>query len=378
MITVEQPIFLVWLMALVGLLWLMPARWVHAVLALSGAVFLAVYSSWSLAVLVGISVVTGLSVIHSAGQSRAALLAIAGILCIFIAYRVLDSVPVLASNVVMLGLAFYVLRAIHLLIESYAGRCGEVTWSQLLAWLWFMPTLQVGPINRFGEFRRDLHRRRWDPAQFSAGLQCLLFGYVKIIIFANYLVGKKAFALLQGLPHDSVAYHYLDSVYYGTHLYFKFAGYSDVAIGFALLIGFRVVENFNFPFLATNIGDFWKRWHISLASWCRDYVYLPVFSVTRTPALAAVASMLVLGVWHELSLRYLLWGIWHGVGVAVWQAWQKTGWREFLNSGWRSNYWVPCAWFITMNFVVLSFTLTGTASIAVSIERWQVLLGWLG
>src|SRR5690606_22484260 len=98
-------------------------------------------------------------------------------------------------------------------------------------------------------------------------------------------------------------------------LYFKFSGYSDIAIGVSRLLGFRVMENFHYPFIAQNIGDFWKRWHISLSSWCRDYAYMPVWSRLRNGALAALASMLILGLWHELSWRYLAWGLYHGAGI---------------------------------------------------------------
>ena len=375
---VESPLYLFSLTGLVCLAWLLPIRVVPTVLALSSALFLALFSPWSLMVLLGVTIMTGVAAINWHHYRWAIPAAIFSCVLSFILYRLLGVSAVIGADMVVLGMAFYILRAIHLLIEFYTGRCDRLSWRDLLTWLWFLPTLQVGPINRFPEFRRDLARRRWDSELFALGLQRLLFGYTKIIVIGNYLIGIKLLAWVDSFPQETWMYHYMDAVYYGLHLYFMFSGYSEVAIGFALLLGFRVGENFRFPFLAADIGDFWKRWHMSLSSWCRDYIYMPVFSVTRFPALAAVASMLVLGIWHELSLRYLFWGIWHGVGVAVCQSWKKTQMANFFNSGWRHILWNPIARLMTLNFVILSFTFTGVESLDMTLERWEILLRAFG
>jgi alginate O-acetyltransferase complex protein AlgI len=83
------------------------------------------------------------------------------------------------------------------------------------------------------------------------------------------------------------------------------------------------MENFRWPYFSVNIADFWRRWHISLTSWSRDYVYMPLLGATRRPHVATVASFVMIGLWHELSMRYLLWGLYHAAGVLVWQAWQR-------------------------------------------------------
>ena len=219
-------------------------------------------------------------------------------------------------------------------------------------------------------------RRRWDNHLFSSGLERLVIGFFKVIVLGNYLINIKYNQWLSQFPPDSWWYHYFDSMRYGLYLYFKFAGYSDIAIGFALLLGFRVAENFNFPFLATNISDFWNRWHITLSSWCRDYVYTPILAHYRQPALAAISSMLVLAVWHELSLQYLLWGIWHGAGIALYQVWATTPVRHRLNQGRVSAVWKVIAVFLTVNFVILSFTFTGTRSFEDSVSRWENSFGY--
>ena len=375
MINSEQPIFLIWLGAVVAGSWLVPARWVGTFLAIASGMFLAIYAPWSLLTLFVITLLCGLAIRHADSYSAAIPSVIALFIGFFLLYRFLNQQTDVLVGITLLGMAFYILRATHLLIECYAGRQNQVSWSQLVSWLWFLPTLQVGPIHRFAPFQRDLMRRRWDSHLFSSGLERLVIGFFKVIVLGNYLINIKYNQWLSQFPPDSWWYHYFDSMRYGLYLYFKFAGYSDIAIGFALLLGFRIAENFNFPFLATNISDFWNRWHITLSSWCRDYVYTPILAHYRQPALAAISSMLALAVWHELSLQYLLWGIWHGAGIALYQAWATTPVRHRLNQGRLSAVWKVIAVFLTVNFVILSFTFTGTESFEDSVSRWKILLG---
>ena len=375
MINAEQPIYLIWLLAVVILSWILPSRWIGGLLASSCGFFLALYSPWSLAVLTIATLLSGMTIQHPKYYSWSIPLTI--ILCLggLLFYRVMSENTDILIGFTLLGMAFYILRVTHILFECYAGRQSIVTWHDLISWLWFLPTLLVGPIHRFGPFQQDLIRRRWDSNLFTAGMERLVFGFFKVIVLGNYLVTVKYNQWLEQFSTDSWWFHYFDSIGYGLHLYFKFAGYSDIAIGFALLMGFRIADNFNFPFVATNISDFWRRWHISLSSWCRDYVYIPVMAYSRKPALAAIASMLVLAAWHELSIQYLLWGMWHGLGIAIYQIWAETRVQSFLNQGWRSKLWTPIAGFITLNFVIFSFTFTSTSSFQESIDRWKILLG---
>jgi alginate O-acetyltransferase complex protein AlgI len=217
---------------------------------------------------------------------------------------------------VPLGLSYYAFRQIHYALERYKRTLPPHTFADYLRYLFFLPTLLVGPINRFPDFRRDERRRRWDAALFSTGLQRSLYGFVKIILLGNVLLTEKAGGLLLDLqPHHPALAIYLGAGRFVANAYVQFAGYSDVAIGLALLVGFRIPENFNAPFLAPNPAEFWRRYHITLSAWCRDYVFVPTLSLTRQPALAIAASMLVLGGWHEASARYLLWGAVQGGGI---------------------------------------------------------------
>jgi D-alanyl-lipoteichoic acid acyltransferase DltB (MBOAT superfamily) len=120
------------------------------------------------------------------------------------------------------------------------------------------------------------------------------------------------------------------------------------------LFGIEVMENFRWPLMRRNLSEFWRNWHISLSSWCRDYVYFPVFGLTRRPKLAIFASMLVLGYWHGANPKWLCWGAWHAGGLALWQVWQqrKRQWPR-LRTLERSPGYQAAAWLLTVNFVAL-------------------------
>jgi D-alanyl-lipoteichoic acid acyltransferase DltB (MBOAT superfamily) len=194
-----------------------------------------------------------------------------------------------------------------------------------------------------------------------------VYGYAKITILGNFLVGK-VFAnwSLSVSQEGSVLRLYLEMVQNGLNLYFQFAGFSDIAIGFALLLGYKIAENFNNPYLQPNISLFWQRWHMSLSSWCRDYVNALVLSFSRNSALAALATMLSIGLWHSVSVKYLLWGCYHALGLIVWQVFQakKPRLRDFLNevspvltSKVAQRVWYAFCVVFTVHFVWLSFLL---------------------
>ena len=155
-------------------------------------------------------------------------------------------------------------------------------------------------------------------------MERILYGYVKITLLGNLLVNGWFAQWIAAIAESHVRFKiYLSVVRNGLDVYFQFSGYSDIAIGFALLLGYRVIENFNWPYLQPNISRFWQSWHISLSRWCRDYVYAVVLSSSRSPALAALSTMLVIGLWHAISLNYFFWGLYHAFGIIAWQRFQK-------------------------------------------------------
>ena len=272
--------------------------------------------------------------------------------------------PILALGY-PIGLSYFLVRNIHFLFEAYKDNLTSVRFIDFVAYSGFFPAYFTGPIHRVQPFLKDLSNHSFSVQNISEGFERILYGYVKIIFLANFLVSTFFVFRLGALQETHPAlFQYLDCVRYGANLYFLFAGYSDVAIGVSLILGIRLPENFNFPFLAKNINDFWKRWHISLSEWCRDYVFKPVFAQTRIFPVAIMLTLLAIGLWHEFSLRYIVWAIYHGAGIALWQYVDKRKLFRFSDPSTITAYLVRfLSVVITVHFVILSFCITKEDSI---------------
>lgn len=341
--------------------WLAPPRWQPRLTALIGFALLLVLAPSSAALLgAGALLVYGLP---RQLPARAALLAsvviVAVTLLVFMAVAQSAGKGIDGRVVLPFGLAFYALRLIHYAFEHYKGGLREHRFDEFLGYLLLPSLLTAGPIHRFDEYLRDLRRKRWDPQLASAGAERVLYGLAKIIVLGNFVIPD---LLAPALTFSGAAAVYGDALRFWIRLYVLFSGYSDVGVGFAALAGFRVRENFLRPFAARNIADFWQRWHLSLSSWCRDYVFTPVQSATRNQAVAVIASMIVLGLWHDLSLRYVLWGAYHGLGIVVFRAFDaRFGARIDAWRGAPALLWRLAATLTTLHFVIFSFYVTRAA-----------------
>jgi len=375
------PGWLLWLAATALGHHLLPARWQIAWSAASCAAFLFEVDPLSLACLVALTAGTLLAT--APGRRTGATVAGLVLTCLgFLAFFKLlvgsVDVPGAVAIGMPLGLSYYAFRCIHYAIERYRGRLPLHGLRESVGYLFFLPTLMAGPIHRFDAYHRDLAPRAAAVAtgDLAAGLERLAYGYFKIVVLANFLIGARLVPFVAQLPApDGFAATYLAMIAGAANGYLQFAGYSDVAIGFARLLGFTVIENFDRPFLARNLVEFWQRWHISLTSWCRDYVFNTVTTLTRRPYLAALLTMLAIGLWHELSPRYLLWGLWHGAGLVACYRW--AAWRERLPA-----LAVPAlrpaldllAILVTVHFVMLSFVLVQRPDLDAAATAYRVLL----
>lgn len=357
-----------WVLALgTPVYWALPRVWRLPTAALAALLFLTWIAPVSAAFCLTLGVFSYALAKRSLTLNRAYLAAIS----MLVALVLLRNILVLSwdagtsSVVPWLGSAFFVLRTAHYLIASAQGQVPEHRWHDYFCYLFFPPTLLVGPVQRFTDFEREARRCRFDTQRLSAGFERLLFGYAKVVLLADYLFGLKFSEVITALD-PGLTRTYLESLQYGLTLYCKFAGYSDVAIGFGLLLGLRLPENFNHPYLARNIADFWQRWHISVSAWCRDHVSFPLYASTRSAGLAALVAMLVLGLWHESSVRYLLWGAYHGCGILIWQQWRSVsdsrGWQQAAS---ENVFYDLAARFLTFNFVVIGFTITRATNLSV-------------
>ena len=219
------------------------------------------------------------------------------------------------------GLSFYLLQAIAWMVESYRGaKPGEEQFLDFALYMSFFPRLTAGPIVRADQFLPQLDRRPpIDSAALWEGLTLIVFGLFKKLALADNLglVVDPIFANLHATPSRIL----LATYGFAAQIYCDFSGYSDMALGTARLFGYRLPENFNWPYLARNPADFWRRWHISLSNWLRDYIFFSLpghRSKSRVPTyLNLTVTMAACGLWHGFRWPYLIWGLYHGVLLAM-------------------------------------------------------------
>ena len=353
---------------LVPMVWLLPRRFQIIALGIGTFSFLLVKAPISLLIL-SLTTITSYGIFQlKIRVEQASILIILQSTAFFVLFKSGIGTPLMTSadRLIPLGLSYYSFRQIHYGIECYKGKISRHHFWDYVSYMFFLPTILIGPINRFQPFLRSLYRRRWDNTLFSRGLERILYGYAKIVIIGNFLLSHKAHFYIEQISNEHLWLKtYLEAIRKTLNAYFQFAGYSDVAIGLALLMGFKVMENFNYPFSASNINEFWNRWHISLSSWCKDYVYTTIASISRRPILGIICTMLVIGLWHEFSLRYIVWGLFHGLGIAVWHIYKKT---KFANSFFsKSSAYHLMAVTLTFHFVIFSFVI-------IREESWQEVL----
>ncbi|MCB1689120.1 MAG: MBOAT family protein [Halioglobus sp.] len=369
--------------AFAALYWLLPRRWQLYWVAIFPVGYLLLVGQYAAVAAVTLltSACYGLSESarqHSGRTTQARSMAGIALLCgAFLAYKLAQNLKADDGQFfVLLGASFYLLRMIHYLAESYSRNLKQHSFIEFAAYIVFPPTLLVGPINRFPEFLRDERRKRWDSKLFYSGLERILFGYFKVVVLANYLLDTKLSVYIEQVGGNDTAYGaWLGCLEYGLDLYFRFGGYCDIAIGLSALLGFRILENFNYPFIRSDISAFWKSWHISLSSWCRDYVFTPVAFLLKRPALGVIASMLILGIWHELSWRYIVWGLYHGLGIVGFQQWSRLkqrfpAWLHLPGALSRA-----LGILITFNFVILSFAITRTDELSEAVAIYRTIFG---
>jgi alginate O-acetyltransferase complex protein AlgI len=237
------------------------------------------------------------------------------------------SLPVL-KVILPIGISFYTFEAISYVVDVYCGRLrAETSLGRFLLFILFFPHLVAGPIVRARDFLPQVDRpKRWNWERASIGLLFILLGYLK----------KKAIADRLALYSDPVftnpgafssATLWLATIACAVQIYCDFSGYSDMALGLAHLLGYHLVRNFNLPFLAVNISDFWRRWHISLSSWLRDYLFLPLGG-SRCGRWKTYRNLLfvmtIAGLWHGAGWNYVLFGVAHGlllIGHRLFREW---------------------------------------------------------
>lgn len=248
----------------------------------------------------------------------------ASFVCVNILHLPPDAVGIAADIHLPLGISFFTFQALSYVLDVYMGKV-DATDSFLNVGLYvsFFPQLVAGPIVRFTDIADAINNRKESIDGFSSGVVRFLIGLSKKVLIANNmaLVADAAWKLIIGDRLEaSVAMAWLGAISYTLQIYFDFSGYSDMAIGLGKIFGFDFPENFKHPYIATSLTEFWRRWHISLSSWFRDYVYIPLGGSRRGEARTYINLMIVwllTGIWHGANYTFVVWGLLYGILLMI-------------------------------------------------------------
>ena len=218
--------------------------------------------------------------------------------------------------VMPIGISFFTFQALGYIIDVYNGKHKSAkNILNFMTYICLFPQLIAGPIVRYSTIEKELEEREHNIDNFANGTKRFVIGLSKKVLLANVL-GEFAKSLIT----ETVLSSWLKPIAYTLQIYFDFSGYSDMAIGLGLIFGFKFLENFNYPLIASSITDFWRRWHISLSSWFKDYVYIPLGG-KRVSKLKWIRNIFVVwfltGFWHGASWNFIIWGIYFGVLLLI-------------------------------------------------------------
>ena len=223
------------------------------------------------------------------------------------------------SFILPLAISFTTFQSVSYIIDIYRGMPAEKNPCKYALFICFFPQLLQGPILRYADFRPQLGVRKISTDGFSEGILRFLTGFNQKVLLANIL--SEAANAAFDATEISVAMAWLGMAAYSLQLYFDFAGYSDMAVGLGKIFGFSFAENFDFPYASGTITEFWRRWHITLGAWFRDYLYFPLGGSRVKSKFRVVLNLLIVwlatGIWHGADLTFILWGLLHGVVIVI-------------------------------------------------------------
>lgn len=265
-----------------------------------------------------------------------------------------------------IGISFYTFQIISYTIDVYRGEKAQRNLIDLASYFAMFPQLVAGPIVRYSDIAGQIKNRvySWDAA--AGGIRRFVLGLAKKILLANQL-GELCSAF-RGAQEQSVLFYWLYALAFALHIYFDFSGYSDMAIGLGRIFGFRYLENFNYPYISANITEFWRRWHISLGSWFRDYVYIPLGGnrCKRSRWLFNILAVWMLtGLWHGAAWNFIVWGLFFAALLITEKLWLL---KKLEKSRIFSHVY-------TMFFLLISFVIFNAANMGQAFSDIAGLFG---
>ncbi len=234
-----------------------------------------------------------------------------------------------------IGISFYTFQTMSYPIDLYRGDCEvQKNFISFGTFVALFPQLIAGPIVRYKDIASQLGFRANDIDQFASGIQRFIIGLGKKVLIANNIGHLWDSYAALGASELTFVGAWLGAVAFAIQIYFDFSGYSDMAIGLGRMLGFEFLENFNFPYISTSATEFWRRWHMSLGTWFRDYLYIPLGG-NRCGKWRQMLNLLIVwaatGIWHGASWTFLIWGLYYGIFIII----EKFTYGKWLEKGWH-------------------------------------------
>jgi len=325
----------------------------------------------TLAFAIGLVIATGMLVVYKYGRLLAGSAAAIGV----------DGLPGFEQLRLPLAISFFTFEFIHYLVDARKGTLPPHGASDFLGFAMFAPTMIAGPIKRFQGFSVQARFAQADAEDVDAGVRRILIGLTKKVVIADTLTLWIApLASHEAIQFATRAEIIVALVAYSLRIYLDFSGYSDIAIGSARLFGLKVPENFRWPYLRTNIAEFWRHWHMSLTRWITDYVYIPLGGNrggTIRQVGTLMASFAVSGIWHGAAWNFLGWGLYHGAlmgGYRVYSLHLKPRLARLAPAGERAKRVTAIAGAFAGGVLTFSLVTLGWGLFAMPFSRFVLML----
>ena len=278
-----------------------------------------------------------------------------------------------ADFIFIIGISYSSFKMMHFVVESYKKQINKLAILDFLNYIFFFPAFISGPINRYSHFVEQLNLRGMNniKSDLRIGSERIIHGLFKKFVLVSIAYPYVIINVQKSIIEMSAFEIVLGLYAYTLYIYFDFAGYSDIAIGSAKILGIELPENFNNPFMKKNIQQLWANWHISFTGWLIDYIYWPLTRKLRNfeflrkspiflSNISIIVTFIVCGIWHGETFNFVVWGFYHGIGLAIFNIYQKQKRRiknPRVRQYFKSKYSIWIGIFVTFNFFTLGILL---------------------
>ena len=280
------------------------------------------------------------------------------------------------------GISFYTFQTMSYSIDIYRNKMEPYeSVIDFAAYAAFFPQLVAGPIVRADDFLQEIKKPlKFNSVQLRIGISMILYGLVKKLVFADNFAAHADFIFLESQIIENTALIWWGSLCFGLQIYCDFSAYTDIALGSALILGIKLPENFDTPYISTSPQDFWRRWHISLSTWLRDYLYIPLGGSRNGKyklILALMGTMFLGGLWHGASWNFALWGLVHGIILLIHRYFTTNKVIKFIFENSYTKYFsIIISWLLTQYLIFMTWLIFRVEDTKLLLECLKSFIGY--